>query len=557
MLEKLQKFSKKRYLLWGLSFLVAIVFVVALTVSNLIPFKYLFVAILVIAAIYIGLIFLQWKWKKVTTIIAMVAEIVLMVIFVMGHLALNKAMDTLDEITREYVETESMTFYALLSSEHESVIEITNPMIGTVNDQSEQAVEKVLLQINETSGKQFGSIEYADMFEAADALYEGEVQVILLNDAYASIISEIEGYEWFATDTKMLENFLTEVVIAEKMPTDAGDNSTLDSDDNQQDTDSNQTGQDTGDSEESSEDSDDNPKEEDSQDSKEDEKPQAPPVMELMEPPEQVDWETLVNQELIAAPEGNMIIYISGVDQWGKPGTRSRSDVNILAIVNLNTKKILLVSTPRDYYVPLAVNGVKDKLTNASIYGLDNALGTLEALYAIDIQYYVRLNFTGFVGVIDALGGIEVYSDATFNVGDAFSYVEGMNQMSGIEALAFARQRYGFIGGDRARGTHQMEVIKGVINKCMTSQILYNYANVMNSMAGCFSTNLPQDIIASLVRMQLGEMPQWTITSMSVDGYGDSKTTYSTPTKKAYVMIPDDIRVQMAKDSIAAVLRGE
>lgn len=175
----------------------------------------------------------------------------------------------------------------------------------------------------------------------------------------------------------------------------------------------------------------------------------------------------------------------------------------------------------------------------------------------MDIQYYVKMNFTGFVGIVDALGGVDVYSDSAFTVGDAFSYTEGINHMSGIEALAFARERYSFAGGDRARGTHQMAVIRAVMDKCTSASILYNYVDLMNSVSGCFTTNMSQDKIASLVRMQLDDMAQWSISSISVDGTGDSKTTYTVPSKKAYVMIPDEATVQAAKEQITAVLAGE
>lgn len=280
--------------------------------------------------------------------------------------------------------------------------------------------------------------------------------------------------------------------------------------------------------------------------------------MELMETPEQVDWEALVNQRLLTAPDGTFIVYISGADTWGRASTKSRSDVNILAVGNTSTKKLLLVSTPRDYYVPLANSrGVKDKLTHAGIYGIDNSVGTLEMLYGVDIQYYVKMNFTGFVGIVDAIGGVDVYSDSDFTVGEGLTYVQGMNHMNGIQALAFARERHSFAGGDRARGTHQMEVIKAVLSQAMSPSILYNYADVMNSVSGCFTTDMPQDKIASLVRMQLNDMAGWSISAISVDGSGASKTTFSVPGKRAYVMIPDENTVQAARDAIAAVLSGQ
>ena len=94
----------------------------------------------------------------------------------------------------------------------------------------------------------------------------------------------------------------------------------------------------------------------------------------------------------------------------------SRSDVNIVATINTETKQILLVSTPRDYFVPLSIsNGAKDKLTHAGIYGIDVCMDTLGMLYDEDIHYYFRVNFGGFTKIIDALGCIDVDSDYEFD----------------------------------------------------------------------------------------------------------------------------------------------
>ena len=166
------------------------------------------------------------------------------------------------------------------------------------------------------------------------------------------------------------------------------------------------------------------------------------------------------------------------------------------------------------------------------------------------------MNFTGFVNIVNAVGGVDVYSESDFTVEPDFHYVEGMNHCDGIQALAFARERYSFTAGDRARGNHQMEVIRAVIRQCMSPTILGNYANVMNSVSGSFTTNMSKEKIASLVRMQLNDMAGWDIQSISVDGSGAHKTTYSVSGKSLYVMIPNDASVQNAKDRISAVLNG-
>lgn len=241
-------------------------------------------------------------------------------------------------------------------------------------------------------------------------------------------------------------------------------------------------------------------------------------------------------------------VYISGIDTDGDVTARSRSDVNIIMSVNPITHKILLVSTPRDYYVPLSIsNGVKDKLTHAGNYGIDVSMDTLEMLYDIEIDYFVRMNFTGFENIINALGGIDVESDYSFST-HGYSYSEGLNEnLSGIEALWFARERKSFAGGDKQRGSNQMKVIEAVIRKCQSSALLRNYDSILNEVSESFQTNMTKDSIKELVKFQLNNSPDWEVISYSVSGFGESNYTYSIPSARAYVMVPDQSTVDIAK----------
>lgn len=252
------------------------------------------------------------------------------------------------------------------------------------------------------------------------------------------------------------------------------------------------------------------------------------------------------------------IMYLSGIDTYGGISARSRSDVNILAIVNTKTKNVLLLSTPRDYYVSFnATGGTRDKLTHAGIYGVDASIDALERLYGIQVDYYLRLNFSGFIDIIDALGGIEVYSDYDFTVTPIRTYQKGMNQLTGLEALAFARERYSFPEGDFQRAKNQMEVIRAVIQKCASSSMLVNYASVMEAVSGSFETSMTQEQIASLVKMQLSDMARWNVTSYTVDGHSMYAETFSMPGTELYVIEPDYATVETAKGMIRGIYEGE
>ncbi len=273
--------------------------------------------------------------------------------------------------------------------------------------------------------------------------------------------------------------------------------------------------------------------------------------------------ENITPQEEISLKESSegktFSLYISGIDSKKGLVAKSRSDVNIIATVNTQTRQILLVSTPRDYYVPLSIsNGMPDKLTHAGIYGINVSMDTLEMLYNMEIDYYFRVNFIGFEKIIDALDGITVISDYAFQPIDLEGayFTKGENYLNGEEALAFARERHAFKEGDRQRGKNQMAVIEAVVDKALSPTLLKNYSDIMESLAGSFETNVPYDVIAELVREQLSEGGDWDIVSYSVDGAGASEKTYSMGTN-AYVMVPDYDTVNTAIEMMEQVRTGQ
>ena len=258
------------------------------------------------------------------------------------------------------------------------------------------------------------------------------------------------------------------------------------------------------------------------------------------------------------------VIYLSGVDTRGELTENARSDVNILAAVNPVTKRVALVNTPRDYYVDLAGTSSKDKLTHAGLYGVETSMETLGNLYGVNVDHYIRINFAGFISIIDALGGVDVYSDQAFtSVGspgyyDPTTFVEGWNHLDGKSALAFARERHAFASGDIQRGINQMKVIDAMLNKIKSPALLMGFSKIMDAAADCFVTSFSQDQISALVRMQLSDFAEWDIESYTVTGTSSSSTKcYSAKGQKLYVMKPDDSSVSKAREMLASVLGGE
>ena len=277
-----------------------------------------------------------------------------------------------------------------------------------------------------------------------------------------------------------------------------------------------------------------------------------------------------VTSGLISGAEANKItkepfvLYLSGVDNRGELTEKARSDVNILAVVNPTTKRVALINTPRDYYVDLAGTNSKDKLTHAGLYGVETSMATLGNLYGIQVDHYIRIDFSGFISIIDAVGGVDVYSDQAFtSVGspgyyDPTTFAEGWNHLDGKSALAFARERHAFASGDIQRGINQMKVIDAMANKLKSPTVLMSFSKLMDAVSDCFVTSLSQEQISALVRMQLGDLASWDIESCSVTGSsGKSSQCYSAKGQSLYVMKPDESSVSKAKELIASVLGGE
>ncbi len=262
----------------------------------------------------------------------------------------------------------------------------------------------------------------------------------------------------------------------------------------------------------------------------------------------------------VKVSEESFILYISGIDQYGKvKSVRGRSDVNQLVVVNPNSKKVLIVNTPRDYYVQLhGTTGLKDKLTHAGVYGIEKSVTTLEDLYDTKINYYLRVNFNTLIKVVDVIGGIDVISDKAFtpHTDRSVRVVKGLNHFNGKAALAYARERYAYASGDRHRGENQQQVITAIIDKLTSSEVLMNkYNDILETLDGTFQTSMPVDKITSLIRFQLDKMPKWEINSIAVDGYNSSNYTYSMGSnRKLYVMEPNLDSVNKAKEKIKGVL---
>lgn len=253
-------------------------------------------------------------------------------------------------------------------------------------------------------------------------------------------------------------------------------------------------------------------------------------------------------------------VYVSGIDTYGPISSVSRSDVNILMTVNQDSKKILLTTTPRDSYVPIADGGnnQKDKLTHAGIYGVDSSIHTLENLYGVDINYYVRLNFTSFLKLIDLLGGVDVYNDQEFTSRHGkFHFPVGNVHLDSEQALGFVRERYSLADGDRDRGRNQQKVIVAIIQKLTSTEALKNYSDIIQGLQDSLQTNMPIETMIDLINTQLESGGSYKVNSQDLKGTGRmGLPSYAMPDSNLYMMEIDDSSLATAKSAIQDVMEG-
>ena len=473
-------------------------FIVLLLYTKLISVKYIGVisAMLLVFLLLVYLLVRKAR-KKIRFIIGVVLSVLILAVLGPGSLYIYKTVSTLDTITGVNKDITKINVYVKEDDPAQKLADASGYTFGILSELDRDNTDQALQQMYYELGSDVQTNEYSGLSELADSLNNGTTGAIILNQAYLDVLDEMDNYSSFSSQLREIASLQVETVVQRKTPqvTEAVGSTTETSDNSSAD--------------------------------------------------------AAVTDEVYT-------IYVSGIDTRGEMTASSRSDVNIILTVNTRTKQILMVSTPRDYFVPLSIsNGVPDKLTHAGIYGVNVSMDTLNMLYDININYYFRLNFAGFEKIIDALGGITVNSDYEFDSQNTkgYHFNKGENHLNGEQALVFTRERYAFKEGDRQRGRDQMAVIQGVVDKATQPAFLKNYLSVMDSLDGCFETNVPYDIIASLVRKQLDEGGSWQVLSYSTDGTGDTQKPYSM-SQKAYVMIPDQTTVDKAKTLMKKVREG-
>ena len=412
---------------------------------------------------------------------------------------------TVGNITGKTEITTVMAVYVRTDDPAQVIMDASGYTFAVFENIGVEKTEQAIAALEKKCDTTLATMEYENVVKMVDALLNGEADAILMSAAYAETLEDMDEYYDFSSKTRVLHK----LTIVDQ---------------------SNGT--------------------------------KVPPATE----------EPLTTRPAVGEGVGNtgsdtpaaaaitqapFVLYLSGNDTRSTALVTGRSDVNILAVVNPVTKQILLVNTPRDYFIPhpLAPDGQRDKLTHLGNDGIDCSMRGLEALYNERIDFYAQINFTGFETLIDAIGGITVTFDRGFTALGITEIYAGENYLTGEQALHVARDRYSFSDGDLARGRNQMKIIKAVVQKLASGAILTNYAEILDSLEGMFATDITMGDVSKLVKMQLKDLATWNVQTYAVTGTGGEGKTYTNG--DASVIFPDQGSVDFGQDLIDRVIAGD
>ncbi len=479
-------------------------FAVMIIDFNVLPFKYILVMAAAIIGIFAGIFFLRRK-GFVRQIIASAVSLLLCFIFAVGCYYVYITNRTIDTITGEGYNITIYKASVKVDDPAENIGDAADYTFGTYSGYSADTFNEAMAMFADKAGKELKTVDYGGIDKLLNAWYDGEVDGMIYESTLGGIFDDL-------TDTYYMDAKIIDEVSIKK------------------------------------------PKSE---------LPIQPTVPETTTEAE-TETETETESETETAVKESIdepfVVLISGSDEYFEVSLTGRSDVNMLVIVNFNERQVLLVSTPRDYYVPFpGVTGdSKDKLTHAGIYGIDVLSSTIEQLYGVDIDYYVRVNFTSVVDIIDAIGGLAFYNPYAFGTTYYdYWFNEGEIWVDGWIALQYARERKSLPDGDLARGLHQQIVIEAMINKLVSAASIANYSALMDAVDNCAITDMPKELIKKIVKIQLDEGGSWNILKLQANGYPDFQPSFASDGMELSVIVPEQDSIDYVSQIIQRVYNGE
>lgn len=437
-------------------------FVLSLVQIDLLPSHILLTGVVILAVSLLIYVILWFKFARKTAarVICWLVAVALACGFFVGADYLKKTDEVFDNVTNLTDRiANTVSLVSLKKDNIDNVSDLNGKTVGTVPEADPEGIAKGLQELQ--SKASVSVQDYPDVISCVQALYDGEVQAVLIPDNTRQIIHETEGFFEFQTDSNVLQQT---VWYTDRTKSAANDPDS---------------------------------------------------VADITRDP--------------------FTVLISGNDSYGSLNENSRSDVNMLLTIDPRTQVVLITSIPRDSYLTMsckkdetACSSVDDKLTHTGLYGVGTTESTIEDYLGIEINYTVRVNFSSLVNLVDAMGGIDVEIPEglevdTFYANGTEGVKAGWNHLEGERALAFARERHAYQDGDNQRIRNQQQVMRALIDKIISPELLFRYPALMDAVSVAFETNMPADQIKSFLRYELLRRPNWQIISYAIAGEPDTQ----------------------------------
>lgn len=242
-------------------------------------------------------------------------------------------------------------------------------------------------------------------------------------------------------------------------------------------------------------------------------------------------------------------VLIMGIEDYATDGQNGRTDSLMFATINPKTKNVSLMSIPRDSRVTIAGKNKKDKINAAHAYGGEKmALDTVENFLEVPVDHYVKIDFKGFKGIVDAVGGITV--DVPFNFEERsdidyyklIQFKQGQQELNGEEALAYVRMRKQDPNGDYGRAARQRQVLAAVVHKLNSASTVFKIKDLAEVVGKYVKTDIPVSDGLALYNKLSGFDPS-TIQTIKLEGE-DKKLN------GIYYFIPNEMSVQNVRNEI-------
>ena len=471
-------------------------------VLDIFPIAYfaIIAAIVGLIALIVFLIHIKPKKYKFFQFVSTVLVIVLFITSAFGNYLLVKVPDMFETLTSlSGVSSENVSIYTMKGKNVHQLSDLSGSIVGTIKNVDPVGTKEMLKATSE-KGVDFQEKDYESTLELAQALYDGKVGSIILNSNYMDMILQFPEFENFKEDTRRVFAL-----------------------DFQKDSD--------------------------------------------------LNAKNLKTNKMVPEP---FTVLVSGNDALGELSEDAidesmRSDANLIITVNPETSTILMTSIPRDLYLEIGVEGYEgamDKLTHTGLLGVSGTEQTIEKALGIEIDYVARVNFSSMIELVDALGGVDleisekVAEEAQGNnpeeTGADITFIKGPGKVhvNGRQALDFSRERYCFTDGDLQRNANQQTVLKAIINKATQPSTMLRYGKILDTVSNVFRTNMPSNVMKSLIRFEIVAHPNWKFERSAIMGEPTMEHCYLLGAV-ASVVIPDVDTMDSVVLKIEAVLNGE